>query len=168
MEKELLIPDEISVNLAGDACPMGLGYWNVEKLEYFSAKFPLLLQDPQIPIHVKEFICIIISVKIWGADWKGKRVKIYCDNDAVCDVIAYNKPKNEKMQSLLREFLLLVCLYNFCPVVSKIGTKENHVADFFSRNFSDDDATVFIKDNGLDMMQKITLHDSMFDLTADW
>ena len=86
----------------------------------------------------------------------------------VCDVITYNKPKDAKMQSLLREFLLLVCLFNFSPVVSKIGTKENNVADFFSRNFSEDDAKGFLDKNGISSMQKIPLTDSMFDLAADW
>ena len=86
----------------------------------------------------------------------------------MCDVIAFHKPKDAKMQNLLREFLLLVCLFNFFPVVSKIGTKENAVADFFSRNFSKDDARVFLDKNGLSSMQKFPLTDSIFDLTADW
>ena len=106
--KELIISHEISVNVAGDACVMGLGSWNVENSEYFSGYFPRHLQDPQIPIHVKEFICLIVSVKIWGEKWAGKRVRIFCDNDAVCDVIAYSKPKDPKMQSLLRKFLFFV------------------------------------------------------------
>ena len=75
---ELIISDNISFNLAGDACPQGLGSWNLEKAEYFSGMFPLHLQDPQLPIHVKEFWCVIVSVKIWGSSWSGKRVKIYC------------------------------------------------------------------------------------------
>ena len=165
---ELIIPDEISVNIAGDACPMGLGAWNLESQEYFSSMFPLHLQDPQIPIHVKEFICIIISVKVWGPKWEGKRVKIYCDNDAVVDVITYNKPKDVKMQSLLREFLYYVCAFNFSPVASKIGTKENLIADFLSRNFNPDDAMSFFKKQGLCILNLIPLHDSLFELKADW
>ena len=147
---------------------MGLGSWNVDISEYFSGFFPLPLQDPQVPIHVKEFLCLIISVKIWGPEWRGKRVRIYCDNDAVCDVVTYNKPKDAKMQSLLREFLFFVCHFNFCPVVSKIGTKENLVADFLSRNFNSNDASDFFARNSLGSLKNIPLIDSMFDWQADW
>ena len=84
---ELFIPDYVSVQVAGDACPMGLGSWNLTSKQYFSRKFPFAMQDPLIPIHVKEFLCVIIAVKKWGSEWSGKRVEIFCDNDAVCDVI---------------------------------------------------------------------------------
>ena len=98
----------------------------------------------------------------------GKRVQLYCDNDAVCDVVTYNKPKDPKMQSLLREFLYFVCRFNFCPVVSKIGTKENSVADFLSRRYDLNDASDFFVKNNLGKMENIPLTDSMFDLQADW
>ena len=81
---ELLISSsKVSFHVAGDACPMGLGSWNSEKAEYFSQMFPLKLQDPLIPIHMKEFLCVILAVKLWGSQWRGKKVIIYCDNDAV-------------------------------------------------------------------------------------
>ena len=150
-----MIPDYISIQIAGDACPVGLGSWNLNSLEYFSRKFPLLLQDSLVPIHVKEFLCVIIAAKKWGSEWSGKQVEIFCDNDAVCDVITYQKPKDSKMQSLLREFLHWVCLFNFCPKISKIGTKENLIADFF------------LKEN-LPPLTKLALNDDDFDLIADW
>ena len=80
---------------------MGYGIWNPNTREYYSSKFPKSLQDPQIPIHIKEFICIIMAVKTWGHQWSGKCIQIFCDNDAVCDVISYLKPKNALMQVYL-------------------------------------------------------------------
>ena len=109
---ELIISNDISVNVASDACPQGFGSWCQEKNEYFSGMFPLNLQDPQIPIHVKEFWCVIISVKLWGENWLGKKVQIQCDNDAVCDVITYLNPKDPKMQCLLCEFYIGYALLN--------------------------------------------------------
>ena len=134
----------------------------------FQRDVPPPLQDPQLPIHVKEFWCVIVSVKILGSSWSGKRVKIYCDNDAVCDVISFLKPKDAQMQSLLREFLYWVCLFKFHPVVSKIGTKENFVADFLSRNFSLSDASSFFEKNNLSAMKCVPLDESMFTFKADW
>ena len=65
----LLVPNEPSEQIAGDACPMGFGIWHPDKREYFSQKFPMALQDPKIPIHVKEFICVILATKQWGSSW---------------------------------------------------------------------------------------------------
>ena len=140
---EIIIPSHVQVQIAGDACPVGLGCWNTNTKEYFSRRFPLTLQDSQIPIHIKEFLCLIISAKVWGKTWAGKRVEIFCDNDSVCDVVTYLKPKDNQMQRYLREFLYWVCYYNFQPVVSKIGTKENLIADFISRNYDLSDAQKF-------------------------
>ena len=97
----LLVNSEPSEQISGDACPMGCGIWNPHKNEYFSSKFPTYLQDPLIPIHIKEFICIIIATKKWGHSWAGKTVQIFCDNDAVCDVVAYSKPKDPEMQKIM-------------------------------------------------------------------
>ena len=113
---QLMVPDYVSEQIAGDACPMGFGCWYPNRQEYFSSKFPLSLQDPQVPIHLKEFITIILAVKMWGHIWAGKRVNIFCDNDSVCDVIFYLKPKDDQMQTYLREFYIGSVLSIFSPL----------------------------------------------------
>ena len=164
----LLVPNLISEQISGDACPMGFGCWYPNQKEYFSSRFPKSLQDPKIPIHLKEFICIILAVKVWGHLWAGKRVSIFCDNDSVCDVICYLKPKAENMQMYLREFLFWVCFFNFVPVVSKISTKENDIADFLSRNFNESDANIFFEKENLPSQKLINISDSDFCFKADW
>ena len=145
-----------------------LGCWNAEKNEYFSSKFPFPLLDPQIPIHIKEFICLILAVTIWGADLLGQKVEICCDNDAVCDVITNLRAKDAEMQKMLREFLYWVCKFNCIISVSKIGTKENCIADFISRNFDDSDAEKYFLSKDLVSMRKISISDDLFSLQADW
>ena len=148
---------------------MGEGVLNPSVSEYFSSKFPFHLQDPLIPIHIKEFICLIIAVKQWGRNWAGKTVQFFCDNDAVCDVISYLKPKDSNMQIYLREFLFWVCYYNFHPIVTKIATKENDIADFLSRNYSKSDADIFFaKENFPPPQTKLRFSDSHFMLQANW
>ena len=93
---------------------------------------------------------------------------MFCDNDSVCDVIFYLKPKYMDMQRYLREFLFWVCRFNFNPIVSKIASKENDVADFLSRNFSQADADIFFTKEGLPPQTKLTLTDTDFCLQADW
>ena len=54
------------------------------------------------------------------------------------------------------------------PVVSKIGTKENLIADFLSRNFNLKDANDFFLKNNLSSMKSIPLTDDLFEMQADW
>ena len=96
---------------AGDATPTGAGAWH--GYEYWCGPLPEHLQDPQIPIHIKEFWTLIVSTKIWGDTWTGRAIVIYCDNDAVCEVIWKKKPKDQMMLSLLREFLFIVVSKKF-------------------------------------------------------
>ena len=112
-------------------------------------------------------MCLIIAAKVWGKTWAGMRVEIFCDNDSVCDVVTHLKPKDNQMQKHLREFLYWVCLYNFQPVVSKIGTKENHIADFISRNYDPSDANKFFTEQGVPCT-RLEVEDSEFSLSADW
>ena len=105
---------------------------------------------------------------MWGVHWAGKVCQIFCDNDAVCDVVTHMKPKDPQMQRYLREFLYWVCKYNFHPIVSKIGTRENDVADFLSRNFCPDDAKVFFERQQIPPQKQIAIADDYFDLVADW
>ena len=164
----LLVSNTASLQIAGDACPMGYGSWNPERNEYISSKFPHHLQDPQVPIHLKEFICVILAIKKWGQSWSGKTIEIFCDNDSVCDVITYLKPKDDQMQKYLREFLFWVCFFNFHPIVSKISTKENDIADFLSRNFCKTDADLFFERENFPTQTKLEIYDSDFVFKANW
>merc|ERR1711954_285071 len=102
--------------MGGDACVVGLGCYSLPQKLYFSCKFPHKLQDSSIPIHIKEFKCVILAAKVWGSYWSGMTVEIFSDNDSVVDVITNLKPKDPHMQACLREFLFWVCKFNFEPV----------------------------------------------------
>ena len=68
---------------AGDATPVGAGGWH--GTQYWCRKLPLHLQDPKLGIHLKEFWALIVSARLWGSDWAGRAVTLFCDNDAVVD-----------------------------------------------------------------------------------
>ena len=116
-------------------------------------------------MHIKEFV---IVVWLWGTGWAGQRIVIYFDNDSVCDTCVYQKPKNLALQQLLREFLFWVCKFNFFPVLEKIGTKENHIADFISRNHIPADIDNYFESCGLPIQFKVDIPPSWFDFQADW
>ena len=162
---EQLLDDPHAV-CAGDATPTGGGAWHGH--EYWCGKLPADLQDPAVPIHIKEFWTMIVSAKQWGDTWTGRSVVLFCDNDSVCDTVVHKKPRDPALLSLLREFLYVVVSKKFIPVVRKIGTKENEIADHISRRFDHHAAEkVFAKYGLLDMVL-VKPSEKFFKLTAAW
>ena len=119
-------------------------------------------------MHVKEFLVVIVSTRIWGESWSGKVIQIFCDNDPVCDVIEGERPSDQKMLSLLREFKFWVCKFRFYPIMRKIGTLENAIADHISRRHDDDAAQEVFAAHSLGHMAIIEAHDRLFNMTAPW
>ena len=151
---------------AGDATPTGGGAWHGD--EYWCGDLPEHLKDPQIPIHLKEFWIMIVSAKAWGDTWTGRCIVIFCDNDSVCDTVEYKKPRDPQLLSLLREFLHIVVTKKFYPVVRKIGTKENIMADHISRRYDQEAAKKVFDDHGLHNMVLIKPRAQFFNLSASW
>ena len=151
---------------AGDATPTGGGAWHGN--EYWSEELPRILQDPSIPIHLKEFWVMIVSSKLWGGTWTGRCIVLYCDNDAVVETVHKKKPKDPALLSLLREFLFVVVTEKFFPVVRKIGTKENDLADFISRRFDPEAAATRFSKSGLNDMQLVKPKTRYFEMSAKW
>jgi hypothetical protein len=151
---------------AGDATPTGGGAWHDKS--FWCRKLPSDLQDAQIPIHLKEFWVVIVSARLWGSSWSGRSVVIWCDNDSVVDTIVHKKPKDAALLSLLREFLYVVVTYKFFPVLRKIGTRENFLADFISRRHDLGAAVDEFTKVGMLNMVPIDVGDDSFKLTEPW
>ena len=150
----------------GDAEPRGGGaYFGTE---YWSRTFPNWLQDLNIPIHIKEFWIVIVSAWLWGDSWRGSMVYIFSDNVAVVEVLDKERPKDPMMLELLQEFLYIVCTRSFTPIFKKIGTKENSVADYISRNHEPDSITSFFNSNSLPMRTQVAAPDNLFTLRSNW
>ena len=150
----------------GDACLDGGGGYH--KQEYWSRLLPSSLQSRSIPIHLKEFWVLLVSIKLWGSSWSGQAVELFVDNMAVCLTCSNQKPSDPLMAAFLREYLYLVVTFKFHPIVSYIGTKQNFVADFLSRNFQPEAAKVFFKQHDMNPMTLCNVPDYYFKLSGDW
>ena len=151
---------------AGDATLWGGGGWYRD--EYWSRAFPTFLKNPKIPVHIKEFWVLVASCWIWGDDWSGGAVYLFCDNDSVCDSISYQRPRDPDLSSLLREFLYVVCLKKFAPIIRKIDTKSNYLADHISRRYDHESAENLFHSVGRPGMKRINVPDIRFKLSAPW
>ena len=162
---EQLLETSAVVN-CGDAHMWGGGSYFGE--QYWSRPFPDWLKDPAIPIHQKEFYVVLVSAWLWGDMWSGKVVHIFCDNDAVCETLEKERPKDKAMQELLREFLYIVCSKGFTPVFRKIGTVANKTADYISRVHDHSLINKFFKDSGLPDRKPVDVPDTFFSLHSNW
>ena len=148
----------------GDAEPAGGGaYFGTE---YWSREFPAWLSET--PIHIKEFYVVVASAWLWAEQWRGHMVYIFCDNSAVVDVLDKERPKDSKMLELIQEFLFIVCTRGFTPIFKRVGTKENHVADFLSRNHDPAQINSYFKTNDLPMCTLVEAPDHLFQLKSNW
>ena len=93
---------------------------------------------------------------------------VFCDNDAVVETVQNKKPRDPALLSLLREFLFVVVTEKFFPVLRKIGTKENDLADFVSRRFDPEAAAVNFSKAGLHNMQLVKPKTRFFEQSAKW
>ena len=162
----IIDPSHVKFSYKGDACPSGGGGYFAD--EYWSSTFPEWLAVDEIPIHLKEFWVLLISIKLWGSKWSGSAVELYVDNTAVCLTCTNQKPSNLEMASFLREYLFLVVKFKFHPIIRHIGTVENKVADFLSRNYSSESICKFLETQGLKCMKRLVISDIMFRFTSDW
>ena len=165
---ELLVPQTVYCSVLGDATLNGGGGWNEKEKEFFSRPFPLHLKSHKIYIHVKEFLVSIISIKLWGHLWEGKRVAIYCDNEAVVKTMVYQKPKDPELQRCLREILFYVCKFRFQPIFLRITTDDNEIADYISRVHDRDAIAAKLSARGRHDMRHVHVDDELFDFVADW
>ena len=165
---EIIPPTTVCQSVLGDAYPQGGGSWNPTLGEYFSMRFPEYMCSADTPIHIKEFIIVILCIRLWGKHWTGQRILIFCDNDAVCDTCELQKPSDPSMQKLLREFLYWVCRFNFYPILQKISSKENHIADMISRNHCAADISDYLTLHGFPNQSKVEIPVDWYDFTAQW
>lgn len=122
------IPDEI---FSSDACLDGCGgFW---KGNIFHTPFPSSFVKEKFNINILEMMSIILCLKLWGKSFKGKRIQIFCDNMAVCQVINSGKAKCEILQNGLREIAFLTAFYECEIRTVYLESKANRISDHLSR-----------------------------------
>ena len=107
-------------------------------------------------------------MRLWGPSWSGQSVELFCDNTATVEVCVNQKPKDLMMAKFLSEYLLLVVKFKFHPVLKKISTTDNWIADFLSREFSSKNHLDFLHKHGMFPMKRLDVPDHQFSFSASW
>ena len=150
--------------IASDASLMAGGAYTDR--HYFSEEFPAHLAES--PIHIKEFVTLLVSCKLWGSSWSKKRIRFHCDNQIVCDSINNQKPQVEELQECMRELVYWESLFSFKIGAVYIQTKENHLADFLSRSVNSLDHLEYFKKCGCQPKTRISVSTELFRFSNDW
>ena len=82
MTEEFSQPDEM---FSSESCLKGCG--GVWEESFSHAKFPEKTVDQKFNINILEMLSVILCVRLWGSFFKGKCIRIFCDNFPVCCVI---------------------------------------------------------------------------------
>ena len=117
--------------MATDSCLHGCG--GVSSDQYFHTEFPRFISEQDLAIHKLEFLAVLVGARIWGAKFRGLRIRIFCDNQSVVDVINSSKTKDSFMATCLRELWLVASTFEFELRAVHLPGEENRVADWLSR-----------------------------------
>lgn len=99
----------------------------------FHVEFPKIVINKGYHINILEMLSVIICLKLWGSDFKGKRIQVFCDNNAVCTVINSGRSRCEILQDCLRELAFLSAIYECQIRAVYLDTQSNRIADRLSR-----------------------------------
>ena len=115
-------------------------------------------------------LAIIISLKLWGQYFRGKRIVIFCGNNSVCQVISTGKSRSEPLQDCLREICYLAAYYQFEIKAQHLSSEENRLSDYLSRWHMDDRyKQKMIKEltEGY-VLNEFQISDHLFNLVIEW
>lgn len=121
-------PDEV---VSSDACPSGCGAWVDD--EFFSRPFPSHILALNLHINALELLTVVVSIKVWGKRWMGKRIVIYCDNMTSVTVVNSGASRDPFLQQCLREICFWAARYEFELKATHLPGMENRTADILSR-----------------------------------
>ncbi len=97
-----LIPEEKWISNADfelwtDALGMGFGaYWQGA---YLLGEFSDWARKQSIAF--KELYAVVAAVATWGSRWSGKKIRLYCDNRGVCEILRYKNSHSPTIAALL-------------------------------------------------------------------
>lgn len=117
--------------IATDASLVGCG--GVCGVEYFHSVFPPEIADKRCHISELEMLTVAAGVKLWADRCKGKKITIFCDNEATVCAINSGRVRNNMMEACLRELAYTSARAGCELRAIHIPGVYNRLPDFLSR-----------------------------------
>jgi hypothetical protein len=164
MLEEWSVPDEV---FSCDACLSGCGGWMDGT--FFHCRFPDFILQAKLHINCLELLTVMVCVKLWGAQFSGKRIRVLCDNLVSVTALNSGAIRNSFMQSCLREICFSAATFEFDIRGCHIEGALNRVPDLLSRWELDDSfSRQFMAEVGHLNLVEVSVEDSIFRFTHDW
>ena len=84
-------------------------------------------------INTLELLVVLMAARRWGHLWKGKHIKVRCDNSAACNAINKGSSRSERFMDCLRELFWISVYHDFRVTAVHIKGTLNTAADIVSR-----------------------------------
>ena len=109
------------------------GCGGLSDTEYFHAVYPSSITDAGHSINGLEILAVTIAVRLWGRNYSGQKLLIYCDNVHAVIAINTGKTKEPLVGSCARQLWLEVARFGFQLKAVHLPGVENRLADSLSR-----------------------------------
>ena len=118
--------------IALDSCLTGMGAHHQK--QFIHSQFPSKYLDRKIfQIHHLEMVALMVALKVWKKSLSGFRFIMWCDNQAVVEVINAGRTRDPVLQELLREVVFIAVENQFEIVMRYLSSQQNRIADVLSR-----------------------------------
>ncbi len=121
-------PDQV---VASDACLGGCG--GVSGDACFHSVFPPFISEQDLHINALEMLALMVCMKLWCSNWKGKRIRVLCDNQTSVIVLNTGRTRDPFLQACLREICMLAATAEFEVRARHIPGDTNRIPDLLSR-----------------------------------
>ncbi|XP_066911437.1 uncharacterized protein [Clytia hemisphaerica] len=108
-----------------------VGYGGCFKSQWFCGRWEE--SDVMPSMAARELYPIVLAAVFWGSEWSGKRIQVFCDNEATVTLINKGYSSDKVIAKLLRCLTLECMSKNFSIKAAHIPGKKNIKADLLSR-----------------------------------
>lgn len=116
---------------SSDSSATGLGGWSEQTAQFFH--HTLNQEDRDRDINSLECLALLLCLRKWSEQCRGKKVLVYCDNQTTVAVVNLGATKSRFLQACLRE-IHHICALNSAEIrIVWLKTSENTIADSLSR-----------------------------------
>ena len=154
------------VTIATDACLIGCG--GTCQGKFFRGTFPAAVRNRR-HISELEILTVCVAAKLWATCLKGKRITLFCDNEASVVAINSGKCRNATMQACLRELVFVACSVECEMRAVHIRGVDNRLPDFLSRwQFGQKYRDKWAEATRGQHWVQVQLPENIFEFAHDW
>ena len=111
---------------------------------------------------------MVVAVKVWCGSWRGKRVRIDCDNMVVCLALQSGRSRDAYLQHCVREVFLLVAANDIELVAVHRPGVSLVRADALSRQHMSQVHRQIVRDDvSLQRAERVRVPDRFFELLSE-